>query len=459
MLSNLKRDIPRLLSLAGPLLVGQLAVIAFGVMDTAMVARYSTDDLAALAMAGSIFISIYVGLTGVISALAPIAGQLFGAKRFSEIGEEVRQGWWLSLGLSVFGMLILMNPGIFLSIANASPEVEEKAILYLQIVAWGLPASLAMRVLVAFHNAISKPAVVTWLQIGGLFLKIPLNAWLIYGGFGVDAMGGPGCALATVIINWLWFLTMLVIVYRGKFYQVFGVYEKFSKPNLHRIATLLKLGLPIGLSYLIEVTSFAFMALFIAKLGTVPLAGHQIVANLGTVLYMLPLSLSIATSTLVAQSLGADKPTLAKEIGWSSLVFTTTVCVLVGLLVWIFRYPLLDLYAPSADVRSMAIPLFLFIAFYQIFDALQVTSAFILRGYRVAFWPMWIYAISLWGVGLGGGYILGFNLTGNVPEILQGAQGFWFANSLSLAIAATFLITLFKRTAKRFEGQHIKVEV
>lgn len=459
MLSNLKRDIPRLLSLAGPLLVGQLAVIAFGVMDTAMVARYSTDDLAALAMAGSIFISIYVGLTGVISALAPIAGQLFGAKRFSEIGEEVRQGWWLSLGLSIFGMLILMNPGVFLSIANASPEVEVKAILYLQIVAWGLPASLAMRVLVAYHNAISKPAVVTWLQIGGLFLKIPLNAWLIYGGFGVDAMGGPGCALATVIINWLWFLTMLIIVYQGKFYKIFSVYEKFSRPDTHKIGTLLKLGLPIGLSYLIEVTSFAFMALFIAKLGTVPLAGHQIVANLGTVLYMLPLSLSIATSTLVAQSLGADKPTLAKEIGWSSLVFTTTLCVLVGFLVWIFRYPLLDLYAPSADVRSMAIPLFLFIAFYQIFDALQVTSAFILRGYRVAFWPMWIYAISLWGVGLGGGYILGFNLTGNIPEILQGAQGFWFANSLSLAIAATFLINLFKRTARRFEREHPPVEV
>ena len=459
MLSNLKRDIPRLLSLAGPLLVGQLAVIAFGVMDTAMVARYSTDDLAALAMAGSIFISIYVGLTGVISALAPIAGQLFGAKRFSEIGEEVRQGWWLSLGLSIFGMLILMNPGVFLSIANASPEVEVKAILYLQIVAWGLPASLAMRVLVAYHNAISKPAVVTWLQIGGLFLKIPLNAWLIYGGFGVDAMGGPGCALATVIINWLWFLTMLIIVYQGKFYKIFSVYEKFSRPDTHKIGTLLKLGLPIGLSYLIEVTSFAFMALFIAKLGTVPLAGHQIVANLGTVLYMLPLSLSIATSTLVAQSLGADKPILAKEIGWSSLGFTTTLCVLVGFLVWIFRYPLLDLYAPSADVRSMAIPLFLFIAFYQIFDALQVTSAFILRGYRVAFWPMWIYAISLWGVGLGGGYILGFNLTGNIPEILQGAQGFWFANSLSLAIAATFLINLFKRTARRFEREHPPVEV
>ena len=130
MLSNLRRDIPQLLSLAGPLLVGQLAVIAFGVIDTAMVARYSTEDLAALAISGSIFISIYVGLTGVVSALAPIVGQLFGAGRFDEIGEEVRQGWWLSILLSFLGMLILLNPQPFLSIAGATPAVEAKAILY-----------------------------------------------------------------------------------------------------------------------------------------------------------------------------------------------------------------------------------------------------------------------------------------------------------------------------------------
>jgi MATE family multidrug resistance protein len=196
------------------------------------------------------------------------------------------------------------------------------------------------------------------------------------------------------------------------------------------------------------------MALFIARLGNAQLAGHQIVANLGTVLYMLPLSLSIATSTLVAQSIGADRPKLAQQIGWSSLIFNTSLCVLVGLFVWLFRFPLLGLYSPSVEVQEAAITLFLFIAFYQIFDALQVTAAFILRGYRVAFIPMWIYAISLWGVGLGGGYLLGFNVTGNVPEIFQGAQGFWFANSLSLGLAAGLLITLFRVTARKFEKEH-----
>ena len=105
--SRLRADVPELLKLAGPLLIGQLAVIAFGVLDTAMTARYSSEDLAALAMASAIFISVYVGLTGVIAALTPIAGQLFGAKRYSEIGEEVRQAGWLAVGLTIVGTLIL----------------------------------------------------------------------------------------------------------------------------------------------------------------------------------------------------------------------------------------------------------------------------------------------------------------------------------------------------------------
>jgi MATE family multidrug resistance protein len=101
----------------------------------------------------------------------------------------------------------------------------------------------------------------------------------------------------------------------------------------------------------------------------------------------------------------------------------------------------------------------LFIAFYQIFDALQVSAAFILRAYRIAFWPMLIYAVSLWGVGLGGGYMLGFNITGNVPLALQGASGFWAANSISLGVAAIFLLYLFKRTAVRFQKTHPPVLV
>lgn len=458
-LSRLREDIPALLKLAGPLLVGQLAVIAFGVLDTAMTARYSADDLAALAIASAIYISVYVGLTGVVSALAPIAGQLFGAKRYDEIGEEVRQAIWLAVLLSVFGALILWNADLILDISQVSPEIHAKASLYMHILVLGLPASMAMRVLIALHNAVSRPTIITIVQLVGLAAKFPLNYLFIYGAFGIDGMGGPGCAVATVIINWLWLLITLWIVMSGRFYKPFALFARFSKPDLHRIGVMLRLGMPIGFSYLIEVTSFTFMSLFIARLGTEALAGHQIVANIGTVIYMVPLSLSIATMTLVSQSIGANKQSRAEQIGWSSVFFTTTLCAVIGLTAWFFRTELLNLYDPPDEVKQFAVPLFLFIAFYQIFDALQVSAAFILRAYRIAFWPMLIYAISLWGVGLGGGYLLGFNVTGNVPLALQGASGFWAANSMSLGVAAVFLLYLFKRTAIRFQKTHPPVLV
>ena len=189
------------------------------------------------------------------------------------------------------------------------------------------------------------------------------------------------------------------------------------------------------------------------------LAGHQIVANMGTVIYMVPLSLSIATMTLVSQSIGANRQERAEEIGWSSVLFTTGLCIVIGIAVWALRIELLNLYDPPEAVKAFSIPLMLFIAFYQIFDALQVTAAFILRAYRIAFWPMVIYAGSLWGVGLGGGYLMGFNVLGNTPSFLQGANGFWAANSISLGLAATLLLYLFRRTAERYEKTHPPVEV
>lgn len=439
------RDIRRIISLAWPVLIGQLAVVAFGVIDTAMVARYTATDLAALALGGSIYITVYVGMMGVLVALSPIAAQLYGAHRHAEIGEEVRQALWLAAGLSVPGMALLLHPHILLHIADAKPMLEGRTVAYLQILALGLPAALAFRIYSSLSNAIARPRIVMMIQLIGLALKIPLNFIFIYGSgrLGISLvpeLGSAGCALATTLINWVSCLLGLFLMQRHSLLRQFGIYRKFSWPQWPRIRALLKLGIPMGLGYLIEVTAFTFMAIFIARFGATVLAGHQIAANLGTVLYMLPMSLGIATATLVAQALGARDFAAARRLGRRGISFAVALAMCISLLVWTSRTSLIAAYTPNPLIARAAAPLFVFLTFYHVFDAMQVSTIFVLRAYKVAVVPTVIYAVALWGVGLGGGYALGFDTFGITPRYLLGASGFWFANSLSLGLAAAGLM-------------------
>jgi MATE family multidrug resistance protein len=179
----------------------------------------------------------------------------------------------------------------------------------------GLPASIGMRVLMALHNAVSRPTVITVVQLIGLALKLPLNLLSHFMEASVlQAWADPGCAVATVIINWSWLLMTLGFVLYDRFYRPFQIFAHFSMPDWHRIWTLLKLGTPIGFSYLIEVTSFTFMSLFIARLGTTALAGHQIVANMGTVIY--GSALIVDCNHDFGVSIHWRRPTRARRRNW-----------------------------------------------------------------------------------------------------------------------------------------------
>lgn len=441
-------DVQRITTLAWPVLIGQLAVIAFGVLDTAMAGRASAADLAAIGLGGSIYVTVYISLMGVLQALSPIAGQLYGAQRLGEIGEEVRQAIWLGLALAAIGMVILWFPAPLLHLANATPELAEKATAYLRYEALALPAALGFRIYSALNNALSRPVMVTVLQLGGLVLKFPLNALFLYGGMGIPALGGPGCALASMIISWLWFVAAAAILMRNPAYAPFSIFTHYSPPNRTRLWALIRLGVPMGLTYLIEITSFTLMAIFIARMGTVVLAGHQIAANLGAVAYMVPLSLSIATSTLAAQSIGARDRVAARRIALNGIKLAAVCAIIVGAAVLFLRHELVGLYTRDAAVMAIAVPLLPFIAFYQMFDALQVMAAFILRAYKIALIPTVIYAVSLWGVGLGGGYVLGFGYLGDMASALRGAAGFWAANGLSLMVAGALLVSYFNRVSR-----------
>lgn len=444
----------RIASLAWPILIGQLAVIANGVIDTAMTSRFSATDLAALAVGTSIYISVFVGLNGVLAAIAPIIGQLYGAKRFDEIGAEVKQGVWLALLLTIAGCAVLLFPQPLLSLAHASPELNEKATLYLRILALALPATMGFRLYASLNTATGRPKMVMMLQVAALLLKVPLNGLFIFGGLGLPAMGGPGCAVATAIATWIMLLTGFFILRTNSAYRMFGLFGTgMVRPNWTAQRNVLKLGIPMGLSYLIEVTAFTFMALFIAQLGDTAVAGHQITSNFGTVLYMLPLAIANATGTLVAQAIGARELDEARRVGFAGIRLAAILSVTIGCIVWVSRELIVRAYTPNEAIMAAALPLFVFIAFYQLFDSVQVTTAFVLRAYKVAVVPTLMYAFALWGIGLGGGYVMGLDPFGISPSALRGAAGFWMGNSASLALVAAGLLW-YLRVVQREESRN-----
>jgi MATE family multidrug resistance protein len=280
------------------------------------------------------------------------------------------------------------------------------------------------------------------LQLGGLALKVPLSTALVFGmpSLGLPALGVTGCGIATALAMWAQALAAFMLVRRDPYYQRFALTSRgLHRPERARLLAMLRLGVPMGASILVEVTGFAFMAIFIARLGTTPVAGHQIVVNMVSLLFMMPLALANATGTLVAQRIGAGDHADARRLGWHGLALGCAIAAVMGAAVYLLRAPVLGLYSQDAAVLAAALPLVAWLAVFHVADAAQTIAAFVLRAYKIATVPVLIYVAALWGVGLGGGYQLAFNVSGQVPKALQGAPGYWVAATAGLVVAGVAL--------------------
>ncbi len=446
--SGTRSDSARRISrLAWPVFIGQVAVLAFGTIDTMLIARTSANELAALAVGGAAYITIFVGLMGVVLAIGPIAGQLYGARKLPEAGAQFLQALWLAVGLSLIGSVALAFPAPFIALARASTDVADKVQGYLLALAVALPAALAFQAVRGFNIAVSRPKMVMALQLSGLAVKVPLSIVLVFGAtlptpwgtLEVPMQGLTGCGVATAVAMWLQLGAALAVMRLDRSYVPFQLWNP-GRSGLHPASqrALLRLGVPIGLSIFIEVTGFSFMALFIARLGTTPVAGHQIAVNMVSMMFMLPLSIANATSTLVAQQIGAGQLRVARRVGWHGLQGGLGIAAVVGVIVFLGREQVIRLYTDNPVIAAAALPLIAWLVLFHIADAAQTVVAFVLRAYRITTVPLVIYVSALWGVGLGGGYLLAFGVL-DVPSLL-GARGYWAAVTAGLVIAGAALV-------------------
>ncbi|MDH5708080.1 MAG: MATE family efflux transporter, partial [Hylemonella sp.] len=248
---------------AGTVLVGQLATMAFGVTDTIVAGRYAEGALAALSVGSAIYMSVYVAFMGVLQALLPVWAELHGAKRARRLGFSFRQSIYLMLAIMVLGMSILLQPAFLLDWAGVPLALRGPVLDYLAVLALALPPALLFRLYSTLNQSLGKPLLVTWLQIGSLFVKIPLTIWFAFGGLGLDAQGAVGCALATLVVQCLMLGLALWMLATRPLYRPYRLFRRFDLPHWPTLAAFARLGIPSGLTILVEVTSFTLMALFV----------------------------------------------------------------------------------------------------------------------------------------------------------------------------------------------------
>jgi MATE family multidrug resistance protein len=320
---------------------------------------------------------------------------------------------------------------------------------YLSVLALALPPALLFRMYSTLNQSLGKPLLVSWLQGASLLVKIPLTLWFAFGGLGVPAQGAVGCAWATVLVNYLFLGCAVWLLRTQHLYRPYALWRRMERPDWRAIGEFARLGVPGGLAVMVEVTSFTLMALFIARQGTLASAAHQVAANLAAVIYMMPLSLSIATSARVSYWLGAGDPKRARAAIRTGFRLGLLLALAVALSIALGRWRIAAIYSGDPQVIAVAAGLLAWLAFYHLGDATQVLCVFVLRCYRVAVSPLVAYCILLWGVGLTGGYAVAY--LGAGPQALHDSPAaFWAGGAVALSLLSLILPAILWRAVRGY---------
>ena len=430
-------NVKSLAKLSYPILIAQLIQNLMGFIDIVMAGRVSAIDMAAVAVANSIWLPLILTIYGLVMALAVIVSQLAGAKDYLAISEQTYQTAWiaLALGLSLIGLYYLLAPMIAPAIeleGNLKPLLFD----YLRYIVWGAPGYCLYLVLRNYAEGLSytKPTMI--ISIVGLLINIPANYIFIYGEFGAPALGGAGCGVATAIVYWAMFLGMFLYAFYSKTLKKSSLFDKWFWPNWSKIKNILNLGTPIALSLLFEVSLFAVVAIILVPFGAETVASHQIALNFSGLIFMVPLSLAMATTIKVGNALGDKNHQQAKAYTKHAIILGLLLAVCTAIITLVFRVPIVAIYTDEIPVIELAANIMLLATLYQFSDTVQVVSAGALRGYKDTKSILYITFVAYWLIGLPAGIVLGIT-DWFVPKM--GAYGFWIGFIVGLSTAAVLL--------------------
>ncbi len=452
-LDKFNQNTKSLMKLAYPILIAQLIQNLMGFSDTVMAGRVSATDMAAVAVASSIWLPLILTVYGLIMALASIVSQYAGAKKFSEVAKATYQTAWIaiSLGLGLIALFYFVSPLIFERV-TLEQDLKQLMFDYLSYIIWGAPGFCLYLVLRNYSEGLSHTKPTMIISIVGLLINIPANYIFIYGEFGAPALGGAGCGIATALVYWVMFLCTLIYTYFSKVFVKTPLFERMYWPNISQIKYILSIGVPISLSLLFEVSLFSVVAIILAPFGSQIVASHQVAINFSGLVFMVPLSLAMAVTIKVGFAVGKNKYDEAKEICSYSVILGLLIAIFTAVLTLVFRTEISEMYTNDHKVIELAASLMFLAALFQFSDAIQVISAGALRGYKDTKSILYITFFSYWIIGLSVGLILG--LTDWVIEPI-GPSGFWIGFISGLTAAAILLAWRLKVIQQRLSLNQI----
>ncbi|MFL6658244.1 MAG: MATE family efflux transporter [Massilia sp.] len=438
---TVRSEMSALWRLSWPMLAGQLATVGMGVADVAMTGHVSASELAAVSLGASVWSIILVTVMGVMMAINTVVAHETGAAEFARIPHVVRQALWKGVGVGLIACLITNLATLVFDHIGLEAQVNANASMFVHVISLGMPAFACYRALYGYTTSINQTKPIMVIAFLGLLFNVFVNWLLIYGNWGMPKLGGVGCAVSTAMGMWLMLGAMLFWIRSAPAYRQTYPFTHWEWPNWREIASMLRLGVPIGITYFAEVSAFGAVSLLVARFGVVQVSAHQIALNFASLVFMVPLSFGVGLITRVGQALGEGNPRRARFAAWVGVAMALGFSVLSALFILLFRWQIARAYTSDPAVQALCVQLLLFAALFQLSDATQVATSSAIRGYKVTRQPMQIQVLAFWGFALPVGCVLGLAPSWFAwsPAQPMAANGFWIGLVLGLTIAAVLL--------------------
>lgn len=434
---GLRAELRATLALALPLAAANLAQMAMGVTNTVMVGRLGGIPLAAAGLGGAFYFTFGVILQGVLFAVAPLAAHALGAGDRAAVARFTGAGLVLAALLSLPFVVLLVTLDHLLAALGYDAALAADIGGYLRALAWGGPAFLMFGTLRSLFSAVgqARPLMtVLFLCVGGNAL---LNWALIFGHLGCPPLGMVGAGYASALNQWLTLAGLAAWTRNLRALAGCGLLRGAVAASRRDVVEILRLGWPIGGVRGVEVGLFLAAGILIGLFGAAALAAHQLVLNVASISFMVPLGLSQAATVRVAHELGTGRRLAARRAGMVAIALGIIFMGGASALLWAAPTTIIAAYVNVADPANrdlvqIARRLMAIAAVFQLFDGTQTIAIGALRGYRDTMVPLALAAAGFWGVGFAGGWLLAFPLGG-------GAVGLWWGLAAGLAVVALLL--------------------